>query len=205
MRYSSASIAFAQWIPLSTHGSRCSRNSQSEMASSTISPSAQKTSWRLEASLPNTARQFTRGGSARQTPLLFATCANEEQSWSEKRSVQPSPIARLHQRVTARFESHTRRQLKRLRGCRCRRDGAVCSRDSDSGINIATCFLLWCDRIQAHLWSFLPGRRSPTCEKPRHSRIFHTYTSRYARAVGIVGTFCRTNGGLCTRSATTDT
>ena len=61
MRYSPAWIAFKQWILPFTPGCRCSRSGPQEMECWTKYPSAQKTSWRLEAYLLNTARQFTKG------------------------------------------------------------------------------------------------------------------------------------------------
>jgi hypothetical protein len=53
--------------------------------------------------------------------------------------------------------------------------------------------LLWRNRIQAHLWSSLHGRRLTAIAKPGHAWILHAHTKRYVGVVGIVGAF----HGLC--------
>src|SRR5712692_10110050 len=94
LRYSHAWIAFAQWTPPFTPGSKWRRRGQPGTGSCPRSLSERKTSSRRGACLLNTARQSTKDESALPTPRLFARCANAERYCWERRIVLPSPGSR---------------------------------------------------------------------------------------------------------------
>ncbi len=69
----------------------------------------------------------------------------------------------------------------------------------DTGVSTAAGLLLRRYRIQAQLRFAVHGWRAALGEKPGHARLFHTYTSRYAPALGINGTSYWQGGEFCPR------
>jgi hypothetical protein len=112
----------------------------------------------------------------------------------------------FHARANAQpagFGAHAGRKLQRVGSRRRGGDGACRSRNPDQGVGAAAGFLLWRYWIQGQLWSSPHGGRAPSREEPGYTRVLHTYTSRYARALGIDGTSRGPVRGFCAGSART--